>query len=191
MFLKGERCYTDRCAMERRAYPPGDHGQGRQRKPSDFALQLREKQKVKRMYGLLEKQFRNYFKRAEGMKGVTGENLLVLLERRLDNVVCRLCFATTRSDARQLVRHRNVLVNGRKVDIPSYLVKEGDIIEVAENARKFQRIEAALETAERRPLPDWLELDKDNFKGEVKSLPTREHVTMPINEQLIVELYSK
>ena len=191
MFLKGERCYTDRCAMERRPYPPGDHGQARQRKPSDYNLQLREKQKVRRMYGLLERQFRNYFAKAEKMKGVTGENLLALLERRLDNVSFRFGFGVTRSDSRQLVRHGHVRVNGRRVNIPSFLVKAGDVVEVGEKSQKLQRVQASLETVERRPLPGWLEFDFDKLRGEVKSMPLREDITMPINEQLIVELYSK
>jgi len=191
MFLKGERCFSDRCAMERRPYPPGDHGQARQRKPSDFALQLREKQKVRRMYGLLEKQFRIYFRKAEKMKGVTGENLLSLLERRLDNVAFRLGFAMTRADGRQFVRHGHVQVNGRRVNIPSFLVSEGDVVTVSEKGKKLQRLQISLETIERRQMPNWLELDLDNLRGVVKGLPTREDITMPINEQLIVELYSK
>ena len=191
MFLKGERCFTDRCAMERRPYPPGDHGQARQRKPSDYNLQLREKQKVRRMYGLLERQFRNYFEKAEKMKGVTGENLLTLLERRLDNVAFRLGFGMTRADSRQLVRHGHIRVNGRRVNIPSFLVSSGDVVDVGEKSQKLQRIQTSLETVEGRELPDWLELDADKFRGEVKALPHRDHISMPINEQLIVELYSK
>jgi len=190
LFLKGDRCYSDKCAFERRSYPPGQHGQGRS-KFSDYGLQLREKQKVKRMYGMLERQFRNYFHKAERQKGVTGTNLLILLERRLDNVVYRLGFANSRSQARQLVRHNHMLVNGRRVNIPSYLVKVGDIVEVKEKSRAMVPIVEAMEAVARRGVPQWLELDKDTFKGTVKSFPSREELTMPIQEQLIVELYSK
>jgi len=190
LFLKGERCYTDKCAIERRNYPPGQHGQSR-RKFSDYGAQLREKQKVKRMYGLLERQFRNLFKEADRQKGITGENLLILLERRLDNTVYRLGFASSRNEARQLVRHNHFLVNQSKVNIPSYLVKPGDIIEVREKSKKMARILEALEGVERRGVPQWLELDKENMRGSVKALPTREDITLPIQEKLIVELYSK
>ncbi len=190
LFLKGERCFSDKCAFERRPYPPGEHGQGRHRK-SDYSAQLREKQKVKRMYGVLEKQFRLAFAKAERQKGVTGENLLTLLERRLDNVVYRCGFANTRAEARQLVNHGHFKVNGRKVDIPSFLVKPGDEITVKERSRKVSRIADALEAAERRERPQWLEVDKAEFKGIVRQLPTREDITTPIQEQLIVELYSK
>jgi small subunit ribosomal protein S4 len=190
LFLKGDRCYSERCAFERRAYPPGQHGQKRS-KFSEYGIQLREKQKVKRLYGLLERQFRIVFQRAERMKGVTGENLLLLLERRLDNIVYRMGFAQTRSEARQLVRHSHFLVNGRKVNVPSYLVKEGDVVHLRERSQKVGRISDSLQTVVRRGVPGWLEIDAKSFKGEVKSLPRREDLTMPIQEQLIVELYSK
>jgi small subunit ribosomal protein S4 len=190
MYLKGDRCYTDKCAIERRPYPPGQHGQGRV-KFSGYGVQLREKQKVKRMYGLLESQFRGYFHRAAAAKGKTGERLLQELELRLDNVVFRLGFADTRNESRQLVRHGHFTVNGRRVNIPSYRVKPGDGIEVAEKSRKMLRIQEALETVERRGVPQWLEVDKKALKGTVKSPPNREDLTMPIQEQLIVELYSK
>lgn len=191
LFLKGERCYTDKCAFERRAYPPGQHGQARRRKRSDYGEQLREKQKVRRMYGLLEKQFRGYYQKANQMKGVTGENLLKLLEQRLDNVVYRLGFATTRNEARQLVLHRHFTVNGRRCNIPSAQVKAGDVVAVTEKSRKVVRIGEALGAVDRRGVPSWLELDKDGLTASVKSAPLREELTMPIREQLIVELYSK
>jgi small subunit ribosomal protein S4 len=190
LFLKGDRCYSDKCAYERRGYPPGQHGQARA-KHSDYALQLREKQKVKRMYGLLETQFHTYFYKAERRKGITGTNLLVLLERRLDNVVYRLGLANSRSQARQLVRHSHFLVNGKRVDIPSCLVGVGDTVEVKEKSRDLLPIRVAVEAAARRGVPQWLEVDKEKLKGTVKSLPTREDLTMPIQEQLIVEHYSK
>ncbi|MHB1846109.1 MAG: 30S ribosomal protein S4 [Deltaproteobacteria bacterium] len=190
MYLKGERCYTDKCAIERRPYPPGQHGQGRT-KFSEYGVQLREKQKVKRMYGLLESQFRGYYHRASARKGKTGENLLQALELRLDNVVFRLGFSDTRNESRQLVRHGHVLVNGKPVNIPSFAVKPGTTIEVREKSRKIVRISEALEAVERRGIPPWLELDKKSFKGTVKATPARDDLTMPIQEQLIVELYSK
>jgi small subunit ribosomal protein S4 len=190
LFLKGERCYTEKCAYDRRNYPPGQHGQGR-KKFSDYGTQLREKQKVKRMYGILENQFRNIFKEADRQKGITGETLLVLLERRLDNIVYRLGFANSRDEARQLVRHNHFLVNQSKVNIASYLVKPGDVIELREKSKKVVRILEALEGVARRGVPQWLELDKDMMKGSVKGLPTREDITLPIQEKLIVELYSK
>ena len=190
LYLKGERCYSDKCAIDRRAYPPGQHGQGRV-KFSNYALQLREKQRVKRMYGLMEKQFRNFFEKAERMKGITGTNLLLLLERRLDNLVYRLGFANSRSEARQLVRHSHFLVDQKKVSIPSYVVKVGGVIELREKSRKVARINDALESVARRGVPSWLELEKDQFRGRLVSLPAREDLTMPIKEQLIVELYSK
>lgn len=190
LFLKGERCYTDRCAFERRNYAPGQHGRMRI-KFSDYGSQLREKQKVKRIYGVLEKQCRIYFRRASRQKGVTGENFLALLERRLDNVVFRLGFATTRSEARQLVRHRHFLVNGKIIDIPSYLLKPSDTIEPKEKSRKIGRIVESLEAVERRGVPRWLVLDKQQFKGQLSDLPTREDITIPIQEQLIVELLSR
>ena len=190
LFLKGERCYTEKCAIDRRNYAPGQHGQSR-KKFSDYGAQLREKQKVKRLYGLLESQFRNTFKEADRQKGITGEVLLFLLERRLDNTVYRLGFANSRDEARQLVRHNHFAVNQSKVNIPSYLVKPGDVIEVREKSKKVVRIQEALEGVARRGVPQWLELDKDQMRGNVKSMPTREEITIPIQEKLIVELYSK
>jgi len=190
LYLKGERCYSDKCAIDRRAYPPGQHGQGRV-KFSNYGLQLREKQRVKRMYGVLETQFRNFFEKAERMKGITGTNLLLLLERRLDNLVYRLGFANSRNEARQLVRHSHFLVDQKKVSIPSYVVKVGGVIELREKSRKIARISEALESVARRGIPSWLELEKDQFRGRLVSLPAREDLTMPIKEQLIVELYSK
>jgi small subunit ribosomal protein S4 len=190
LYLKGDRCYTDKCAIQRRNYPPGQHGQGRG-KISDYGLQLREKQRVKRMYGLLEKQFRGYFEMAERMKGVTGTNLLVLLERRLDNVVYRLGFANSRAQARQLVRHNHFVVDGQKVNIPSFLVKRGQVVQVTEDKRNLPLIRDAVEASARRGIPPWLELNKEELKGQVSLFPTREDITMPIQEHLIVELYSK
>ncbi len=190
LYLKGERCYSDKCAFERRSYPPGQHGQGRV-KFSNYGVQLREKQKVKRMYGLVEKQFRNFFVKAERMKGITGINLLLLLERRLDNLVYRLGFANSRSEARQMVRHSHFLVQGKKVTIPSYLVKVGQVIELREKSRKIAKIGESLEGVARRGIPSWLELEKEQFRGRLVSVPSREDLTMPIKEQLIVELYSK
>lgn len=190
LFLKGERCYTEKCAIDRRNYAPGQHGQSR-KKFSDYGAQLREKQKVKRLYGLLENQFRNTFKEADRQKGITGEVLLFLLERRLDNTVYRLGFANSRDEARQLVRHNHFAVNQSKVNIPSYLVKPGDVIEVRDKSKKVVRIQEALEGVARRGVPQWLEVDKDQMKGSVKSMPTREEITIPIQEKLIVELYSK
>ncbi|MDP2798408.1 MAG: 30S ribosomal protein S4 [Deltaproteobacteria bacterium] len=190
LFLKGDRCYSDKCAFERRSYVPGQHGQARV-KVSNYGLQLREKQKVKRMYGLLERQFRTCFEKADWQKGVTGTNLLVLLERRLDNAVYRIGFASARRQARHLVRHNHFLVNGKKVNIPSYLVKVGDVIEIKEKSRSILAINEAVEAVVRRGVPQWLELDKDNFRGTVKAYPMREDLTMPMQEQLIVELYSK
>jgi small subunit ribosomal protein S4 len=189
LFLKGDRCFSPKCGVERRGYPPGQHGQGRARF-SDFGVQLREKQKVKRMYGLLEKQFARTMKRATRMKGRAGENLLVLLERRLDNVIFRMGFTTSRAEARQLIRHGHFRVNGRKASIPSMSLGEGAVVTVREKSRKVNRIAGALDALEGKSLPQWLEIDKDNFAGKVKSLPAREDITMPIQEQLIVELYS-
>jgi small subunit ribosomal protein S4 len=190
LFLKGDRCFSEKCAIERRNYPPGQHGQTRPRF-SDYGMQLREKQKVKRIYGLLEKQFENTMSAANRMKGRTGENLLSLLERRLDNVVFRLGFATSRAEARQLVRHGHFLVNGRRATIPSMLVRTGTKITLAQGSRQITRIAGALEALERRSVPSWLEIDKDNFEGTVKALPVRDEITLPIQEQLIVELYSR
>ena len=191
LFLKGDRCYSEKCSFERRGYAPGDHGQSHRKQNSDYGIQLREKQKLKRMYGLLEKQFHGYFVRADRQKGITGTNLLLLLERRLDNMVFRLGFANSRVEARQLVSHRHFMVNGKTVNIPSYLLKAGDEITVRESSRKINRMLEAMETVARRGIPPWLELDKDNFKATVKLLPTREDLTIPVQEQLIVELYSK
>jgi small subunit ribosomal protein S4 len=191
LFLKGDRCYTDKCGYERRAYAPGQHGQARRRKLSNYGLQLREKQKVKRIYGLAERQFRGYYYKAVRMKGVTGENLLSLLERRLDNVVYRLGFASDHAEARQLVRHGHLRVNGRKVDIPSFLCRGNDTITVKEGSRKVTRVQESLAAVERRGVPKWLQLDKDAFEGKLVTLPSREDLTMPIREQLIVELYSR
>jgi small subunit ribosomal protein S4 len=190
LFLKGDRCFTAKCAIERRSYPPGQHGQGRARF-SDFGVQLREKQKVKRMYGLLENQFARTMYRANRMKGRTGENLLSLLERRLDNVVFRLGFATSRAEARQLVRHGHFLVDGRRARTPSITLRPGAVVTVREKSREVTRIAGALEALEGRSVPSWLEVDKQSFRGTVKALPTREDVTLPIQEQLIVELYSR
>jgi len=190
LFLKGDRCYGEKCAFERRGYAPGDHGQIR-RKYSDYGVQLREKQKLKRMYGLLERQFRSYFEKADKQKGITGTNLLIFLERRLDNMVFRIGFANSRNEARQLVRHKHFLVDGKPINIPSYLVKVGSEIRVREKSRKVERIVEAMEIVARRGIPQWLELDKDNFKGLVKTLPSREELVMPVQEQLVVELYSK
>jgi small subunit ribosomal protein S4 len=190
LFLKGERCFTDKCAIERRNYPPGQHGQGRH-KFSEYSIQLREKQKVKRIYGVFERQFRRYFALAERSKGVTGETLLTTLERRLDNIVFRLSFANSRAEARQLVRHGHFKVNGRTVTIPSFLVNVGDKVTVRERSQKVARIVEALELSQRRGVPDWLEINREGFTGTVKMLPHRADLTMPINERLIVELYSK
>ena len=190
LFLKGERCYTDKCAIERRNYPPGQHGQGRV-KFSEYSLQLREKQKLKRMYRLLEGQFRKLFDEADRTKGITGETLMILLERRLDNMIYRLGVANSRAEARQLVRHGHFLVNGRKIDIPSALLKVGDVITVRERSHKVVRIQEALELSQRRGVPEWLEVDRPNFTGRIRALPARSDLTMPINEKLVVELYSK
>lgn len=190
LFLKGDRCYSDRCAFDRRAYAPGMHGQSR-KKQTDYSIQLREKQKLKRMYGILEKQFRGYFEKADQQKGITGTNLLLFLERRLDNVIYRLGFANSRNEARQLVRHNHFLVNGKKVNIPSFLVEVGDQIQVKEKSRSITRIAEAVATVARRGVPEWLVMNQDSFAGEFKRFPTREELTMPIQEQLVVELYSK
>ena len=190
LFLKGDRCFSPKCGIDRRAYPPGQHGQGRTRF-SDYGVQLREKQKVKRMYGLLEKQFARTMKRATRMKGRAGENLLILLERRLDNIVFRMGFATSRAEARQLVRHGHFQVDGRRASIPSMQLRSGARVTVAEKSRKVARIAGALETIESRSVPQWVEIDKEKFEGTVKVLPSREDITMPIQEQLIVELYSR
>ena len=191
LFLKGDRCYGAKCAFERRAYAPGQHGQRRGAKFSDYKIQLREKQKVKRIYGVLENQFRGYYYRAERQKGITGTNLLTLLESRLDSLVYRMGFAASRNQARQLVRHNHFRVNDRKVNIPSYQVKPGDKIEVKEKSQKVPQILEAMETVVRRGIPSWIEIDKEKFMGTLLAAPQREDLTIPIQEQLIVELYSK
>jgi small subunit ribosomal protein S4 len=191
LYLKGDRCYSDKCSFERRAFGPGQHGQARFRKVSDYAIQLREKQKVKNIYGMLEGQFRNYFHKADLKKGITGENLLIMLESRLDNTIFRLGFASSRKQARQLVRHNHIQVNGRKVNVPSFLISVNDVITVKEKSRTNSYLVESMEAVARRGIPSWLELDKAAFKATVKALPNREEITMPIQEQLIVELYSK
>jgi len=191
LFLKGDRCFKEKCAIERRGYPPGQHGGRRARRTLGYGLQLREKQKVKRIYGVLEQQFRNYFKEADRQRGITGENLLVMLERRLDNVVYSLGFAASRAQARQLVRHGHVVVNGKKVSIPSFQVRSEQAVAIKETSRKNDFIRASVETARGRGVPDWLELDAENFAGRVLRAPTREDIKLPIQEQLIVELYSR
>jgi len=190
LFLKGDRCYTDKCALERRPYPPGQHGQ-RRVKITEYSLLLREKQKLKRIYGLLETQFRHYFDKAEKGKGITGEKLLILLERRLDNVVYRMGFANSRNQARQLVSHGHIMVNDKKVDIPSYLVNVGDVIKVRDKSRNILFIKEAMEAVARRGIPTWLEVSKERFEGKVKTLPTRDQIDIPVKEQPIVEFYSK
>ncbi len=191
LFLKGDRCYSEKCAFERRGYAPGQHGQSHKKQASDYGVQLREKQKLKRMYRLLEKQFRGYFEKADQLKGITGTNLLVLLERRMDNMVFRMGFSNSRDEARQLVTHGHFLVNNKPVNIPSYLLKAGDVITVKEGSRKITRILEAMETVTRRGVPQWLALDKENFNASIKMLPVREDLAMPVQEQLVVELYSK
>lgn len=190
LFLKGEKCFSDKCPVEKRAYAPGQHGQRRGRS-SDYGLQLREKQKVRRIYGVLEGQFRHYYEKADRSKGVTGEILLQLLERRLDNIVYRMGFGASRAEARQVVRHNHVLVNGQRVNIPSYQVKAGDVVEIAEGAKEHLRIKAALEAGESRGFPEWMEIDSKAMRGTVKSLPVRTDLPSEINEHMIVELYSK
>lgn len=190
LFLKGSRCMTEKCAVERRSYPPGQHGQGRQRL-SDYSAQLREKQKLKRIYGLQERQFRGFFGKAERRTGVTGEHLLKLLECRLDNAVYRLGFASSRKEARQLVNHGHILLNGKKADVPAVLIKAGDVIEIRERSRNLVPIQAALEAVDGRGVPGWLELDRTALKGTVRSIPTKEDIALPVNEQMIVELYSR
>ncbi|HUT75347.1 MAG TPA: 30S ribosomal protein S4 [Armatimonadota bacterium] len=190
LFLKGDRCYTPKCAVERRTYPPGQHGQ-RRRKVSDYGLQLREKQKLRTIYGVLERQFRRYFEQAERRPGVTGENLLQLLERRLDNVVYRLSFAGSRSQARQLVAHGHFLVNGRQLNVPSYIVRAGDLIEVGAGSKQAEPIQVNLSAAGSRRLPEWLELEPAQMRGRVMSLPRREQMEVEAQEQLVVEYYSR
>ena len=191
LFLKGDRCYSDKCAFDRRGYAPGQHGQRRRGKPSDYGIQLREKQKLRRMYGVLERQFRNYYKRAAQLKGSTGENLLRLLEGRLDNVVYRMGFAATRAEARQLVSHKSIEVNGKVVNIPSAQIKAGDAVSIREKARKQLRIQNAIEIAGQVGLPEWVEVDAKKMTGVFKALPDREEILPDINENLVVELYSK
>jgi len=191
LFLKGDRCFKEKCAIEKRGYPPGQHGQRRGRRTLGYGLQLREKQKVKRIYGVLESQFRLYFKEADRRKGITGENLLVALERRLDNVVFSLGFAASRAQARQLVRHGHITVDAKKTTIPSYQLKPGQEVAVKEGSRKNEQIRVSVETARGRGVPDWLQLVPENFTGKVVSLPNREDIKLPIQEQLIVELYSR
>jgi len=191
LFLKAERCYTDKCGVTLRSYPPGQHGQARI-KQSEYCLQLREKQKIRRVYGVLERQFRGYFEKAERMKGITGDNLLQILERRLDNVVQRMGFAGSKKEARQLVRHGHLHVNGKKVNIPSYLLKAGDVVELRDKSKGIAQIQQTLAALEKRGFPSWLEIDKAQFKGKVLSLPARDESTLPtVKEQLVVELYSK
>jgi small subunit ribosomal protein S4 len=190
LFLKGDRCYTDKCAFDRRPYPPGVHGQ-RRNKPTEYGVRMREKQKVRRVYGILERQFRRYFASADRQKGVTGENLINSLERRLDSAVYRLGLSATRTDARQLVRHKHIQVNGKSVNIPSYLIKTGDKITLRDASKGLKRVQQGLETAGRREQPDWLDFDKNSLTGVVRQLPQREAVTLPIQEQLIVEFYSR
>jgi small subunit ribosomal protein S4 len=191
LFLKGERCYTEKCAIEKRNFVPGQHGKSRKSKMLGYGIQLREKQKVKRIYGVLEGQFRRYFAHAERTRGITGETLLQLLERRLDNVAYRLGFATSRAAARQLVRHGHFTVNGRKVDIPSFSVKPGDVVSVRETSRKSAAILHALEEVKGRGVPEWLQFDAEGMSGKIGSIPSREQINLPVQEQLIVELYSK
>ena len=190
LFLKGDRCFKEKCAFERRGYPPGQHGR-RRSKVQNYGIQLREKQKVKRMYGVLERQFRNYFARAARSKGITGASLLQMLERRLDNVVYRLGFASSRSMARQLVSHGHIQLDGHKVTIASALVKPGSVVTLREKSRKNEQLKTCLDTAKGRGVPSWLELDADQFRGTITQLPNRDQIVMPIQEQLIVELYSR
>jgi small subunit ribosomal protein S4 len=189
LYLKGERCYTEKCAIEKRNTPPGQHGRARKAKMVGYGVQLREKQKVKRIYGVLEDQFRRYFEQADRTRGITGETLLQLLERRLDNAVYRLGFATSRAQGRQLVLHGHFLVNGKKVDVPSYSLKSGDVVSVRESSRENASIVHAMEEVKGRGIPEWLTLD--GSAGKVMGLPTREQINLPVQEQLIVELYSK
>ncbi|MGQ0812828.1 MAG: 30S ribosomal protein S4 [Nitrospiraceae bacterium] len=190
LFLKGVRCMTEKCAIERRSYPPGQHGQGRHR-TSDYSVQLREKQKLRRIYGLQERQFRGLFERAERQTGITGEALLRLLECRLDNVAYRLGLGASRKEARQLVNHGHIMVNGRKTNIPGAWIKVGDVIQVCESSRNLLPIQSALEAVDGRGIPEWLELDRAAFKGTVRALPTKDQIVLPVNEQMVVELYSR
>lgn len=190
LYLKGDRCYTEKCAVGKRAYPPGQHGQGR-KKVSEYGIQLREKQKLRRMYGLLERQFHNYFEEAERGRGITGELLLQLLEIRLDNVIYRLGLSASRNEGRQMARHGFFTVNGKKVNIPSYQVKPGDIIQIAGNKTDSPRVKALVENAAGKAVPEWLELDLNTMTAKVKNLPTREQIDVPVKEHLIVEMYSR
>lgn len=190
LFLKGDRCFKDKCSFERRQGAPGQHGQAKT-KLSEYGVQLREKQKIRRLYGVLERQFRGYFHKADKSKGMTGENLLQLLERRLDNIVFRFGFSGSRAEARQLVNHGRVMVNGRKVDIPSYLVKAGDVVQVDEKGSKMKRVQECLAALDRKGLPSWLEMDKATYRGKVNAIPSRDEIGLPVNEQMVVELYSK
>ncbi|MDP2827132.1 MAG: 30S ribosomal protein S4 [Sulfuricellaceae bacterium] len=191
LFLKGEKCFTDKCSIERRAYPPGQHGQKQNTRLSGYGVQLREKQKLRRIYGVLEKQFRGYYQEADRVRGITGENLLQLLECRLDNVAYRMGFAASRTEARQVVRHNGILVNGRRVNIPSYQVKPGDVIEVAGRTKAHLRVKSAAEAAGQRGVPEWIEVDIKALKGTFKAKPQRSELPATINEHLVVELYSK
>jgi len=191
LYLKGERCYTNKCILERQAYPPGEHGDARQRKASEYSVQLREKQKARRIYGVMERQFRKYYARAAKVKGVTGQYLLQLLERRLDNVVYRLGLASSRPEARTLVRHNHFTVNGKRVNIPSYQVKEGDVVAVAEGSRGSIKFKSLAEGLKQRTVPAWLELDPDNLRGRVLRMPLREEIDVPVQERMIIELYSR
>ncbi len=190
LYLKGDRCYTDKCAIERRSYPPGEHGQGR-KKMSEYAMQLREKQKLRRIYGVLERQFERYFEMASRKRGITGEALLQILESRLDNVVYRMGLALSRAEARQLVRHGHVAVNGEKVSIPSYLVEPGDVVSAREGSRELHRFKQAAETASGRTVVPWLSLHPDGLSATVQALPTREQIDVPVQEHMVVELYSR
>ena len=191
LFLKGERCYTEKCAIEKRNFLPGQHGKARKAKLAGYGLQLREKQRVKRIYGVLENQFRRYFEAAERQRGITGELLLQMLECRLDNVIYRIGFATSRAQARQLVRHGHFSVNGKKVDIPSYAVREGDIVAVRERSKQSAAVQHAMEEVKGRGIPEWLSIQADQMSGRIVSLPSRAQINLPVQEQLIVELYSK
>lgn len=191
LFLKGEKCFTDKCAIEKRNFPPGQHGQRRNQRLSDYGVQLREKQKLRRIYGILEGQFRSYYAEADRQKGITGENLLQLLECRLDNVTYRMGLGASRTEARQIVRHNGILVNGKRVNIPSYKVKPGDTVQVAEAAKNQLRIKGALAAAEQRGFPEWLDVDVKALKGVFKAKPQRDELPATINESLVVELYSK
>ncbi|TCV83772.1 30S ribosomal protein S4 [Sulfurirhabdus autotrophica] len=191
LFLKGEKCFTDKCSIERRSYAPGQHGQKSGQRLSDYGGQLRAKQKIRRIYGVLERQFRGYYYEADRLRGVTGENLLQLLESRLDTVTFRMGFGASRSESRQIVRHNGILVNGKRVNIPSYLVKPGDVVEVADKAKQHLRVKGALAAAEQRGFPEWIEVDVKALKGTYKAKPQRAELPSTINENLVVELYSK